>query len=49
MGEKKGAGAVSGGGLKFVCLGLVIRKRWCINCCSRPVGDENEHDDVNLI
>jgi hypothetical protein len=49
MGKKEGTVAVYGGGLKLVCLGLVIRKRWYINCCSRPVGDENELDDVNLI
>jgi len=49
MDRKEGTGAVYGRGLKLVCLGLVIRKRWFINCCSRPVGDENEHDDENLI
>ena len=29
---------------------LLIVKRWDVSYCSRPVGDEKEHDDgVNLI
>ena len=48
IGKREGIGAIYGGGLKFVCLGLVIRQWWYVSYYSRPAGDENEYDDVNL-
>jgi hypothetical protein len=49
IGRKEGTCAVYGGGLKIVCLGLAIRKRWYVSYYLRSAGDENEYDNVNLI
>jgi len=49
MGKRESFVVYYGGGLKLVCLGLVIQKRWYVSYYSRPVGDENEHDEVILI
>ena len=38
--KKVGIGAVYDGGMKRVCLGLVILKRWNVSYDSRPIGDE---------